>query len=75
MKFDGHPGRPFNTPSRTANGGSFSPAWISQELIGDTIRVWQPYYPETLTEDIALEMLTNTGYLFDALGHLIGVAS
>ena len=52
-----------------------SPSWISKELIGDTIRVWQPYYRETLTPDIALDMLTNTGHLFDALGHSMGVAS
>lgn len=54
---------------------SHLPAWIDQELICYTIRVWQPYYIDTLTVDIALEMLTNTGCLFDALGHSMGVAS
>lgn len=57
-----------NAPSQSSapNG---SPAWIDQRLIMETIRLWQPYYSQILTADDALEMLTNAGHLFDALGH------
>lgn len=82
MDQTGHQNRPSGRPIQTTNGEDHqpdvpggSPAWISPELIGDTIRIWQPYYPETLTPAIALDMLIVTGYLFDALGHSTGVAS
>ena len=45
-----------------------SPRWITEALLADTIRVWQPYYEKTLTEEDALEMLINVGNLLDVLG-------
>jgi hypothetical protein len=45
-----------------------SPPWVTQEMIAKTIRVWQPYYKEKLTEYDALEMLLNVGHLFNELG-------
>ena len=50
-----------------------SPAWVTEEMIADTIRVWQPYRKEKITEVEALEMLMNVSRLFDALG-LTGAA-
>lgn len=41
------------------------PAWISNNLVAETLRVLQPRYPETLTEDEAVEILMNVGELFD----------
>lgn len=52
-----------------------TPAWISEQLIRDTIRIWQPHYAETLTGEHALEMLTNCGYLFDALSNPVVLES
>ena len=43
------------------------PKWITPERISETIRVWQPYYSERLTEDDAVEMLVNVGRLGDVL--------
>jgi hypothetical protein len=46
------------------------PAWVSDELVDDTIRLWSPRYPEPLTEDDAVEMLLRVGELHDlASGH------
>ena len=43
------------------------PAWIKAELVRDTIETWQPYYPDPLTVNDAIEILQNVGHLFDAL--------
>ena len=43
------------------------PAWITPELITETLRVWQPYYGHTLTQDDAIGMLLNVGNLFRCL--------
>lgn len=43
------------------------PSWITPELIEDTIRVWQPYYAEPLTQQDAIAILQNVGKLFDVL--------
>ncbi len=48
------------------------PAWITPELIADTIRVWQPYYTESLTVQDAVGMLMSVGNLFASLS---GVSS
>jgi hypothetical protein len=45
-----------------------APAWVTEELLSDTIVAWQPYYAEDLTADDALEILLAAGRLFDALG-------
>jgi hypothetical protein len=44
------------------------PPWITAELIGETIAVWQPKYAEPLTERDAIEILLNVAALMDALG-------
>ncbi len=44
-----------------------APAWVTPELLDQTIRVWQPYYQHTLTAADALEMMLNVGHLFDVL--------
>lgn len=44
-----------------------APAWISEELIRETLRVWQPYYAHPLTVDEAIEMISNVGRLFSDL--------
>ena len=44
-----------------------SPSWVDPDLIAETIRVWQPYYPQPLTPDAALDILINVGQLYDAL--------
>jgi len=43
------------------------PSWITQELIEDTLRVFQRYYPQRLTRRDACEILINMGNLFDVL--------
>jgi len=44
-----------------------TPRWITEELIADTLRVWQPYYPEALTAEDAIEILVNVTNFFKAL--------
>ena len=44
-----------------------APAWVTPELLNQTLRVWQPYYQHTLTAADALEMMLNVGQLFDVL--------
>ena len=43
------------------------PAWITADLIAETLRVWQPYYSEPLTPEDAIGILLNVGGLFSAL--------
>ena len=43
------------------------PAWISSELIEDTIRVWQPYYDQPLTVDDAIQILLCVDRVVDVL--------
>jgi hypothetical protein len=45
-----------------------APAWVSAELLADTIVVWQPYYSEPLTDQTALDLVLGVGRLFAALG-------
>ncbi len=44
------------------------PAWITPELIAETIRVWQPYHAQPLSEREAVEMLLAAANLLDCLG-------
>ena len=46
---------------------SGAPAWITAELIADTISTWQPYYEGPLTPEDALEILLDVGRLIDLL--------
>ncbi|MGD9645989.1 MAG: hypothetical protein AB7U73_09760 [Pirellulales bacterium] len=44
-----------------------APAWVTAELIERTIQVWQPYYPDPLTDDDALAIIQSVGCLIDVL--------
>jgi hypothetical protein len=44
-----------------------APSWISEELIAETLDVWQPYYEKSLTRADALEILQSVGRLIDVL--------
>jgi hypothetical protein len=44
-----------------------APTWITPEAVRDTLQVFRPYYKEGLTVSDALEILINTGNLFDWL--------
>jgi hypothetical protein len=39
------------------------PLWVTPELVRETIRVWQPYYTEPLSEADAASILLNVGRL------------
>lgn len=43
------------------------PAWITAEVIEDTLRTFQPFYPYDLTVDEAVGILLNVGNLFRVL--------
>lgn len=53
--------------SRAARSGASRSEWISPELIERTRRVWQPYYAEPITDEIAVTILRNAGLLIDAV--------
>lgn len=44
-----------------------TPDWITDELLAQTLRVWQPYYATRLTPHDAVEMLVSTEALFNVL--------
>lgn len=44
-------------PSNSTTVPPGAPAWVSCELIEETIRVWQPYYAESLTVDDAVAII------------------
>lgn len=44
-----------------------TPEWITGHLIEATIRVWQPFYNEPVTTEVAVEMLIRVGQLFGTL--------
>ena len=41
-----------------------APDWVTPELIHETIRVFQFFYPQRLTADDALEMILNVARIF-----------
>ena len=43
------------------------PAWITADLIAETLRVWQPYYAQPWTPEDAIGILLNVGNLFGVL--------
>ena len=43
------------------------PAWITADLIAETLRAWQPYYAQPLTPEDAIGILLNVGNLFGVL--------
>jgi hypothetical protein len=44
-----------------------TPAWISLELVEETVRVWQPRYERPLTTEDAVTILVNAGRLMNVL--------
>ncbi len=44
-----------------------APAWVTAELIAQTIQTWQRYYEEPLTSGDALAMIMNVALLCDSL--------
>jgi hypothetical protein len=44
-----------------------APAWVTLELIEQTIRVWQPYYADPLTSDAALAIIQSVGRMIEVL--------
>lgn len=49
-----------------------APAWLSEELLQKTMTVWQPFYPNPLTEDDARQIILSVGRLIDVVGDSIG---
>lgn len=49
-----------------------SPAWITPELIRETIRVWQPYYSASVTPEDAVTILMCVGELLPVLAGGLG---
>ena len=58
---------PLQTIVAPQNVPSGLPAWISTGLIEQTQRVWGRFYGRPLSIDEAVEILTSTGRLLDAL--------
>lgn len=55
-------------PGTTRPSGAV-PSWVTDELVEQTIRVWQPYYAIPLTREDAIEMIQEVGRLLDVLAH------
>jgi hypothetical protein len=66
MPRDRRPPSTSSLPSSTRPAGA--PAWVTEELLAETVAAWQPYYAEDLTVEDALEILLAAGRLFEALG-------
>jgi hypothetical protein len=43
-----------------------TPAWVTPELVADTLDCWRPHYAKALTAADAVEILTTVGRLLDA---------
>jgi hypothetical protein len=43
------------------------PAWITPELVEDTLQTWQPHYNQELSETDAVEILQSVARLIDAV--------
>jgi len=46
-----------------------TPAWITAELIEQTLEVWQPHYEYVLTSQDAVTMIQTVGQMFSILSH------
>lgn len=44
-----------------------TPAWITRDLVAQTLKVWQPYYKEPLSTQDAVTIVLNVGKLFGVL--------
>lgn len=54
-------------PDREACVPPGAPSWVTVELIAQTLRVWQPYYPQQLIPEDALDMILNVGRIVQVL--------
>ena len=62
-----HPG-PLPTARRRAEAlPPGTPAWITMELVRETIEVWSPFYKSPISFDEAVTILRDIGQLFDCL--------
>ena len=52
-----------------------TPAWISSELVEQTLKVWQPRYSEPLSVEDAIAILTGASGLMRALAAFPNEAS
>ena len=43
------------------------PGWITNQMIEDTIRTFQPYYQDTLQHDDAVQMLLSVSRMFEVV--------
>jgi len=43
------------------------PTWMTEEILCQTIRVWQPHYQEKLTKEDAVEILMAFSRLLDCI--------
>jgi hypothetical protein len=67
-----HPERPLPSEPRTPDWVCCTipdglPVWITPQLVHLTLKVWQRYYAETLSNDDAVTILLNAGRLLSAL--------
>ena len=46
---------------------SGAPAWITPELVAQTLKVWQPRYKDQLSAEDAVTILLSASRLFDVL--------
>ena len=54
-----------NASSPVPNG---RPSWVTEELVKETLKMWQPLSAKKLTEDDALATLLGIGRLFETAG-------
>ena len=60
-------------PEQAAPRGLEHPAWVTQDLIQTTLRVWQPYYDAALSRQDAIAIILAASQLVDALPVARGV--
>jgi len=53
--------------SQRASIPTGAPAWITAELVEETLRVWQPYYAHPLTVEEAIDIMQAVGQLVKVL--------
>ena len=46
-----------------------APAWVTKQLVEQTLRVWQPYYAQPLTIEDAIDIMQAAAGLFKALAY------
>jgi hypothetical protein len=44
-----------------------APAWVTKQLVEQTLRVWQPYYTHPLTVEDAIDIMQAVGQLVRVL--------